>query len=187
QCVVDSSFHTKYRWCVIHPSGCLWDPPRSGRVLLPADVITSLSEFERIHAGGGKLEFAGDGAQPTDTKESDNFLWHAVRAFFTEGGKRLYVARVFRPLKGDYPPDFTKPNSSGKDNDFRWDDGHGRKDFDSIKIRARFPGAASNLIVQITAKAGQNILGAELIPQAELSLLGSPPPSPYRPKLVALF
>ena len=26
-----------------------------------------------------------------------NFVWHGVRAFFEEGGKRLYVVRVFRP------------------------------------------------------------------------------------------
>jgi hypothetical protein len=26
-----------------------------------------------------------------------NYLWHAARAFFEEGGKRLYVSRIFRP------------------------------------------------------------------------------------------
>ena len=46
--------------------------------------------LERSYAGGAKLEFA---------EPMDNFLWHGVRAFFNEGGKRLYIARVFRPLR----------------------------------------------------------------------------------------
>ncbi|HEY3301941.1 MAG TPA: phage tail sheath subtilisin-like domain-containing protein [Candidatus Binatia bacterium] len=185
--VEETSFRSKSIEGVSTTTTGFIGPCRYGPVTEPADVITSLSEFERVYAGGGKLVFAGSGDQPTNTAESDNFLWHAVRAFFTEGGKRLYVARVFRPLRGEYPPDFTKPQSSGVGGDLRWDDGHGRKNFGSVEIRARFPGAASNLIVQITARAGQNILGAERIPDAELSLLSSPPSSPYRPKLGALF
>ena len=30
-------------------------------------------------------------------RRSHNYMWHAVRAFFENGGKRLYVQRVFRP------------------------------------------------------------------------------------------
>src|SRR5258707_9307498 len=59
-------------------------PCRYGPVIEPADVLTSLGEFERIYAGGGKLRFRQtNGAASAET---DNFLWHAARAFFTEGG-----------------------------------------------------------------------------------------------------
>src|SRR5213080_144925 len=76
-------------------------PARYGPVTLTPDVVTSIGEFERIYSGGGQLVFrdAAGLAQP----EMDNFLWHAVRAFFTEGGKRLYNSRVFRPLHDTLP------------------------------------------------------------------------------------
>ncbi|HWW74618.1 MAG TPA: hypothetical protein VNZ44_04430, partial [Pyrinomonadaceae bacterium] len=72
-------------------------PSRYGPITLAPDVITSLGEFERIYGDQRRLEF--------DTLTTHNYLWHAARAFFEEGGKRLYVSRVFRPLSGSYPPD----------------------------------------------------------------------------------
>src|SRR5918998_1422093 len=64
---------------------------RYGPVNIEPDIITSLVEFERTYGDRRQLEFSGG-------LVTDNFLWHAARAFFEEGGKRLYVARVFRPL-----------------------------------------------------------------------------------------
>ena len=34
-------------------------------------------------------------------QEMDNYLWHAARAFFEEGGKRLYVVRVFQQTRDE--------------------------------------------------------------------------------------
>ena len=128
-------------------------PCRYGPVTEPAGVITSLSEFQRSYAGGAQLEFA---------EPMDNFLWHAVRAFFTEGGKRLYIARVFRPLAGEYPPDFTRRVNLNRDPmDPRWADGHASAIVGGVLFRSRFPGRAGNLIVGVTANVGPNILGSE--------------------------
>src|SRR5580765_4289286 len=102
--VEETSFRSKSIEGVSTTTTGFVGPARYGPVIEPADVITSLGEFERFYAGGGKLEFAADKDNATNTSQSDNYLWHAVRAFFTEGGKRLYVARVFRALEGDYPP-----------------------------------------------------------------------------------
>lgn len=48
----------------------------------------------------------GDGSDFDDATPQPNFLWHAVNAFFTEGGKRLWVAMVesgdARPGAEDY-------------------------------------------------------------------------------------
>ena len=128
-------------------------PSRFGPVDLEPDVVTSLGEFERVYGDRQKLVFAG-GA------ESHNYLWHAARAFFEEGGKRLYVARVFRPATGTYPPpDFdavTEANGV-------YPDGHARKNLGTgdavLRVRARFPGAAGNLRVRITLRLGQSVLG----------------------------
>ena len=59
--------------------------------------ILSLAEYTRQFGDGS--DFGDEPAQP-------NFLWHAVSAYFTEGGKRLWVARVgsgdARPGPEDY-------------------------------------------------------------------------------------
>lgn len=53
----------------------------------PPELLTSYGDFERIYGGFGDLAL-GAGVPPT------NYLAHAVRAFFNEGGSRLYVSRV---------------------------------------------------------------------------------------------
>src|SRR5215467_5735371 len=67
-------------------------PTRYGPTLLEPDLVTSLGEFERIYGDGQQLNFSD-----YPNKPMHNYLWHAVRGFFEEGGKRLYVVRVFRP------------------------------------------------------------------------------------------
>jgi phage tail sheath protein FI len=55
-------------------------------------LVTSFTEFERVY--GGLIELSIDGGRLP-------FLAHAARAFFDNGGKRLYVARVFEPPLGE--------------------------------------------------------------------------------------
>jgi phage tail sheath protein FI len=55
-------------------------------MVTPPVLVTSLTEFQRAFGG---LEDVGVG---TDTR---NYLAYAARAFFGNGGRRLYVARVF--------------------------------------------------------------------------------------------
>jgi phage tail sheath protein FI len=119
-------------------------PSRFGPTEIEPDVITSLGEFERIYGDRQKLKF-GD-------KKIHNFLWHAARAFFEEGGKRLYISRVFRPLSGSIPAGLNA-------------DGIARKSVptaggaNAIEIRSRFPGRAGNMRVRLTLQLSQNILG----------------------------
>jgi phage tail sheath protein FI len=70
----------------------------------PADrastLLASLSEFERDYGGEADLTFDRKTRAP-------NYMWHAVRAFFANGGQRLYVARAGRvvhvaPTATDY-------------------------------------------------------------------------------------
>jgi len=144
---------------------------RFGPVDLEPDIITGLVEFERVYGDRQKLEFDG-GAK------THNYLWHAVRAFFEEGGKRLYIGRIFRPLVIDGDADgvenvYQRPGANILEDDPRqtgafYSDGHARAWMfqdantpvadDSVLVRARFPGAAGNVRVRITVKLGQNIL-----------------------------
>ena len=148
-------------------------PSRYGPIELQPDIITSLGEFERSYGDRSRLQFAG--------QVLDNYLWHAVRAFFEEGGKRLYVSRVFRPLASittdatdaSYHPLPEKEDAARRAKDGAlYRDGHARSwipsggsassdGADTILIRARFPGAAGNLRIRFTLRLGQNILGAD--------------------------
>jgi Bacteriophage tail sheath protein len=70
-------------------TGGLVGAAHAGPIDTATGPITGLSEFERNFGEGSPL--AHDGLAPIPC-----FLWHAARAFFNEGGKRLWVARVFR-------------------------------------------------------------------------------------------
>jgi Bacteriophage tail sheath protein len=61
-------------------------------------LITSFTEFERVYGGLEVLHL------PTDGDERLSYTAHAARAFFMNGGTRLYISRVFAPRGVD--PDF---------------------------------------------------------------------------------
>jgi phage tail sheath protein FI len=106
-------------------------------------LITSFTEFERVY---GSLEAVGvdrgDG-QPT----SESYLAHATRAFFLNGGHRLYVSRVFapRPGGGGGPDDVglaRLPVAFGAGDNATW--------------RARWPGAYGNALLKVRAVRKRN-------------------------------
>jgi uncharacterized protein len=134
-------------------------PTRYGPVDLEPDVITSLGEFERVYGDREPLNLGN--ADDSTKQKLTNFMWHAVRAFFEEGGKRLYVSRIFRAVTGTdgirvsdgyakaYVPALsgtsTTPISTGK-----W-----------LKVSARFPGELGKMRVWLTLRIGQSILGKD--------------------------
>jgi uncharacterized protein len=118
-------------------------PARYGPIDLEPDIITSVGEFERTYGDRRQIVYGNDTLH--------NYLWHAVRAFFQEGGKRLYIVRVFRELEaaqGNLARDGRASETIGSGDD-------------AVTIRARFPGAAGNRQVRITLRLGQNVLGQD--------------------------
>ncbi len=98
-------------------------------------LITSFTEFERVYGGLEKVSPDGD--------ERLTYLAHAARAFFMNGGKRLYVSRVF------------VPNDAALDNGTAWM---------AVPVggtqatwRARWPGAAGNVWVETTVQRSKNL------------------------------
>jgi hypothetical protein len=120
-------------------------PTRYGPTDMEPEILTSLGEFERTYGDGQPLGFDEAGSTVT----LDNYMWHAARSFFEEGGKRLYVMRVFEPISVSntgvaawpIPAPLTANNA--------------------VSVRARWPGAAGNRRVRLTLKAGQNVLGSD--------------------------
>src|SRR5229473_1168734 len=127
-------------------------PTRYGPLDLDPEIITSVVEFERTYGGKERLWFEDNPTQPVH-----NYMWHAVRAFFEEGGKRLYISRV-------YSPSGTPPEESGFSS-------YVVGGLSGITARARFPGRAGDARVTFTFKVGQNVLVA---PAANATVPGVP-------------
>lgn len=109
-------------------------PTRYGPIEGEPELLTSFAAFERIYGGIDLLQFG--------TTPMPNFMAHAVRAFFENGGTKLYVSRAYRPTSdGDLIGYASWTQSPG-----------------SVMIRARYPGVAGNMLVTFTFRIGQNIL-----------------------------
>jgi phage tail sheath protein FI len=142
--VEETSYRTKAIEGVSTTTTGFIGPTRYGPWKLDPDIVTSLGEFERTYGDGQKLSFAPETGGPDLVQ--DNYLWHAARAFFTEGGKRLYVSRVFRPLTAA-TADKTQ-------------DGRAVKTLPGVTLRARYPGSFGNFTLNFKVKIGPNVLGA---------------------------
>ncbi len=115
---------------------------RTGPVAGTPNIITSLTEYEAVF--GGREPLVHDG------RPHPNHLWQAVRAFFEEGGKRLYVARAFTPSGYD-------PATPG-DPDFAIDCARATSPLPplNVNLRARFPGANGEARVTLGFTPSQN-------------------------------
>jgi phage tail sheath protein FI len=128
-------------------------PTRYGPLDIEPEIITRLVEFERTYGGKEKLHFLNN--TDTSIEDIDNYMWHAARAFFAEGGKRLYVSRVFRAIEeaDQGSPGGSPPGPSA---------GFSFADITSgaaaLQVRARFPGEAGDANVTFAFNAGQNVL-----------------------------
>jgi phage tail sheath protein FI len=114
-------------------------PTRYGPLYDPPEPLTSLSEFERTYGDGQQLNFADAGAV-------DNYMWQAARAFFEEGGRLLYVKRLFHASSDAGQASGTIAAAGGGE---------------PITVTARYPGAMGNLHVGFTLNLGQNVLAAQ--------------------------
>ena len=153
--VEETSFRSKSIEGVSTTTTGFVGPTRFGPTDLEPELLTSLLEFERTYGDRLPLTYVGD------TVLTHNYLWHAVRSFFEEGGSRLYVSRVFEPQRNTQGiitddvrawavvPKPGTPLASLAAN----------TDQNSLVIQARFPGLGGNLRVRFSLRSGQNIFG----------------------------
>ena len=135
-------------------------PTRYGPVDLEPDVSRASSSSSAPTATGGCSSYAAEKDVSVALDPMDNYMWHAVRAFFEKGGKRLYVQRVFRGLLDEDDPAFDDSQADGRSNDGRAaavlpSGGDPRT---ALRIKARFPGAAGGRRVRVTLRLGPNAL-----------------------------
>jgi len=162
--VEETSFRSKPIEGVSTSTTAFVGPTRDGPIFGEPPILTSYQEFQEIYGGMDPLMFGGSSSGDNTT----NFLAQAVRAYFEEGGRRLYVARTFQRLR---------ENETGspafRSND--WSDGIARWSSAStastpsllngdLTIRARYPGAMGNRLLTFTFYLAPNILDASLSP-----------------------
>ena len=99
-------------------------------------LVTSFTEFERVYGSLQPLEL--------DSGERPAYLAHAARAFFNNGGKRLYVSRVFAAAAGQ-----TVANSLAKLTV--------TLTMGSASWNARWPGEDGNALVDTQALRSKNL------------------------------
>jgi phage tail sheath protein FI len=113
-------------------------PTRYGPITGDPELLTSYLDFSHIYCGVDQLNFK-------DADSQDNYLAHAVNAFFSNGGTMLYVTRVYNPAPADanggkasYPPPGSLPASP--------------------LLMARFPGEAGNMQITFVVKTSPNLM-----------------------------
>jgi hypothetical protein len=99
-------------------------------------LITSFTDFERVYGGLEPLRIED---------ERPCYLAHAARAFFMNGGKRLYVSRVFSPKSagGNADPGIASRSIPVAGTTASW--------------RARWPGSFGNVWVDTQVSRSKNI------------------------------
>ena len=101
--------------------------------LLTPELVTSVGDFERLYGSTTALE------------HGESYLAHAVRGFFANGGRRLYVARVFQRISEGNTGRAASAYFVGA-----------AADPVNARFEARFPGSAGNgriTVTQLTAPA----------------------------------
>jgi phage tail sheath protein FI len=121
-------------------------PTRYGPVGGEPELLTSFADFERIYGGIDSLVFEPN--PPGTSQETQlNFMAHGVRAFFDNGGTKLYVSRIYEynTTASPVPPDTGTARAAGS----------------PPVVFARFPGSGGNMRITISVKAGPNVLTAD--------------------------
>src|SRR5215207_2433279 len=126
--VEETSFRSKSIEGVSTSTTGFAGPTRTGPVGGTPELITSFGDFERMFGGLDNLDF------------SPNYLAHAVRAYFNEGGARLYVSRAF--AQGATPGIATSPD---------------------IAIAAANANTRARFVARFPGKAGNGIIGMKLL------------------------
>ena len=116
-------------------------PTRFGPLRGRPEVVTSFADFQRIYGDIQNLSLGGD--------ETLNHTAIAAKAFFDNGGKQLYVARVANLPDPD--------NSAGTASDSE----------NHVIFRSRFPGTMGNFTLEFEWRDSENLL--------QLQPVSSPP------------
>jgi phage tail sheath protein FI len=177
--VEETSFRSKSIEGVSTTTTGFVGPTLYGPVADEPEILTSLADFERTYGPGNQLAFAErdatmdpDSLELPESRPATNHIWHAVNAFFNNGGKRLYVKRIYReipfePVPGDPDADTSYGGFASATV------GRGGATDPGLIVRARFPGAAGARRIRLTLELGQSILAREETTEGGVTIVHS--------------
>ncbi len=154
--VEETSFRAKSIEGVSTSTAGFVGPARFGPISGEPELLTSFGDFQRIYGGLDDLAL-DDTPQP-------NYLAHAVRAFFEEGGKRLYVVRTFNFGDAGYTVNEATGVPAGyaalanTDNPALSVGSPIEPLPETLTLIARFPGLAGRMRATFTLRLGANAL-----------------------------
>lgn len=119
--VEETSFRSKSIEGVSTSTCAFVGPTAFGPIGGPAELLTSFADYERIYGGIDNLVYGGQSRL--------NHVAHSVRAYFNNGGARLYVVRVFNGTPANAAARSEPVLSSGQN---------------ELRFAARFPGSLFN-------------------------------------------
>ncbi|HEU0054908.1 MAG TPA: phage tail sheath subtilisin-like domain-containing protein [Longimicrobium sp.] len=157
--VEETSFRAKSIEGVSTSTAGFVGPARYGPADGLPELVTSFAEFERVFGGLDRLEYDGE------TERAHNYLAHGVRAFFDNGGKRLYVSRIFALPEAPEGGALTSDQQAIVDSGGRASATVGG----GLTVRARFPGRAGAARVSFTLRVGGNVLATDRDPVSGVS------------------
>jgi Bacteriophage tail sheath protein len=115
-------------------------PTRYGPIYGDPELLTSYLDFSRIYCGVDQLNIHQDGTIIPQA----NYMAHAVRAFFDNGGTKLYVTRVYGSAD---QRDFNSGKASLT-----------ISSLPGVTLRARFAGEAGNMQITFAVRTTPNLL-----------------------------
>jgi phage tail sheath protein FI len=124
-------------------------PTLTGPISGTPELLTSFGDFANIYGGYDNLAIAGNTADPKNL----NYLALSVKAFFDNGGSRLYVSRVFTK-KGDADTG-TAATAAASD--------------DHLVVQSRYPGTGGNGSVTVSLVAARTQAVGNLPPGTVLA------------------
>lgn len=161
--VEETSFRAKSIEGVGTSTTAFVGPTRRGPTTGTPEMVTSLPDFERIY---GSLQDLGL-SDVSAAADRLNFVAHAARAYFDNGGSRLYVVRT---------------NNGGVLASGQLREGGiaaPAVDTEDIFLRARFAGAAYNGVVRVRETArSATVLTLGTAPEGSLLRVAVPDPAP---------
>ena len=149
--IEETSFRNKSIEGVGTSVSSLVGPTRTGPLRGIPEVVTSYSEFERIFGDASDLTFSDMGTA------IPNYTAHAARAFFDNGGKQLYVARVIQDVN-KVKSDGTGGSAAIAKSDAAVTD---------VSFQSRFPGAVSNYALELLWRESENLLTSTQLGSAD--------------------
>ncbi len=168
--VEETSFRAKSIEGVSTSTAGFVGPARYGPINDVPELVTSFAEFERVFGTADPLDFG-------ESEPAHNHLALGVRAFFDNGGRRVYIARLYRPGDRTTQLPATSPPDVITSQQFQALNGHAWKLIDPpgagemLLLVARHPGSGGNFRVGFTFRISENVFASVTDPEVPTGTL----------------